>query len=391
MVWPLVVVAAAAALAQAYQAEKARGANSKTLDQMKKDFERMVPPGYDVSIMDPPALIREKIPEPTMDMSSITPEQYKLVGKYKPEIAPYILEQRPELIKETAGMKEGRQAQLDALRKLKSIASNDAGDPVLRQKMADAAQQSQIQSQSRQQSILQDMARRGMLGSGAGLAAQMQGSSDAMSNAARSSREAAAESYRNQLQALRDSASLGGQLRGDDLAMEGRNVDIINDFNQRTSKNRQAWEQYRSGTLNEAQKMNLAAAQQVADANVSQNNRYAVSERDRQDEIKKYLYGLRRDERDSQNRMSQYDAEWRRGERNNQNSLARQQFDDDYRIMAGKHGVAVQGMNNLNQATADRNQAIQGIGNSVTSGISQYQDKQEREKDREERRSYYGY
>lgn len=391
MVWPIVAVAGATALAQMYQSEKARGANAKTLAQMKADFDKLVPPGYNISIMDPPQYIKDKIPEPSMDMSSVTPEQYKLVGKYKPEIASYIEEQRPDLVKDTAGMKEGREAQLGALRKLKSIGDNQEGDPELRQAIANAGRQSQMQAQSRQQSILQDLARRGMMGSGAGLAAQMQGGSDAMSNAARSSQDAAVASYRNRLQALKDSASLGGQVRDADFQQERGNIDIINDFNQRTSKNRQAWEQSRAGNLNEAQKMNLAAEQQVSDANVGQNNRANYGERDRRDRLNQYLYGVRRNEQDRQNSMIESEANWKRGERDNENNLKSRQYDDQYRKLSGQHGAATQGMSQLNQATADRNQAIQGFGNAVVGGISEYQDRTDRQEDREDRRKYYGY
>ena len=328
--------------------------------------------------MDPPAYIKAKIPEPSMDMSKMTPEQYKIIGTYKPEVAPYIAESRPDLVKETAGMKEGRDAQLTALRRLKSIGSNQEGDPELQQAIADAGKKSQIQAQSRSQSILQDLARRGMMGSGAGLAAQLQGSSDAMETAARSSQDAAVSSYKNKLQALKDSAMLGGQVRGDDLAMEGRNVDIINDFNQRTSKNRQVWENARTGTLNDAQRMNLNAAQSVADQNVGQNNKYALSERDRQDQLQKYLYGIRSDEQNRQNSLIGAEATWNRDERNNQNKLAGDKFSDQLAITSGKNGLAAQGIAQTREAAQDRNQLYQGIGNSVTGGIQSAQDREDK-------------
>ena len=146
--WPVVAIAAAVALAQMYQSEKARGAEAKRLKQMEEEFKRLVPPNYDLSIMDPPEHIKTAIPEPTFEMGGITPEQFKLIGKYTPEIAPLILEERPELVKETAGMREGRDAQLNALRKLKTVAS-DRGDPEFLAAMAKAGRESQIQAQSK--------------------------------------------------------------------------------------------------------------------------------------------------------------------------------------------------------------------------------------------------
>ncbi len=380
---PVVIIAAAAAAAQYYQSEKARGANAKRLKELEAEFDKLVPPEYDLSVMDPPDYIKKAIPEPTMDMSAITPEQYKLIGKFKPEIAPFIAEQRPDLVKETAGMKEGRQAQLDALRQMKKV-SSDRGDPELQQAMYEAKQKGQIEAQSRSASLLQDMARRGTMGSGAGLAASLQGQSDSMNRASDTSRQAAVESYRNRLQALRDSASIGGQIRGDDMMMEGKNTDIINSYNERTSRNRQAWENSRTGTVNDANRMNLNAEQSIADRNVGQNNDAAYNERDRRDALQKYLYGIRSDERSTQNNIIENQAKWRQGERDNQNQLKGKQYDDAYRKTAGSQGLAAMGMQMNTQAAQDKNQAIQGVSNAGTAGYLGYVNQQNREKEMSE-------
>lgn len=385
----MVIAAVVTAAAQAYQSEQARGANKKKLKELEADFNKLVPPEYDLSIMDPPEYIQQTLQSPSFEMGEITPEQFKLVGKYKPDLAPFILEKNPELIKETAGMKEGRKAQLDALRQLKRV-SSEQGDPELAQAMSQAAKQSQIESQSRSASILQDMARRGTMGAGVGLAADLQGQSDSMERAASASRQAAVESYRNRLQALRDSASLGGQIRDQDFRMEGANTDIINSFNERTSKRRQSWENDRVGILNDAQRYNLNAEQAIANANTEQNNRARYNERDRRDGLLKYLYENKRGERDYLNYIAENEAKWRRGERDNANQLKAKQFDDDYRLTAGRQGLAMEGMEMNNQAAQDRNAAIQGVGNAATSYYSYKQSQADRQREEEERRRRYG-
>jgi hypothetical protein len=359
-------MAAATAAAQYYQSEKARGATKDRLKELEKDFNKLVPPGYDVKVSDPPAYIRQSVGEPTMDMSSITPEQYKQVEKYKPDVAPYILEQNPELVKESATAKEGQQARIDAMRRLKQVAS-EGGDPEFAQAMRKAAQNAQVEAQSRNQSVLQGMARRGQLNTGMQLAAQLQGNSDAMSRNAQMSGDAAVQSYRNKLQSLKDSAALGGQIRDDEMSLAGKNTDIINSFNERTSRNRQNWENQRVGTLNDAQARNIAQAQELANMNTGDRNKAAFADRDRRDQLQKYLYGIRNDERNYQNQLTDKEANWREEQRKYGNQMKSQDFDNQHRLTMGRQGIGVQGINYMREDTRDKNQAIQGLGNAAAS------------------------
>src|SRR5688572_10333263 len=129
MVAPLVVagaVAAASAIAQAYNSEKARGANDKRLKELRRIFESIVPPDYDVSIDDPPKYIESSLQQADLDFSRITPEQFKVVGQYSPEAAQFVAEANPTLLKGSATGQQGRQAQIDALRQMQSVAKGDS-------------------------------------------------------------------------------------------------------------------------------------------------------------------------------------------------------------------------------------------------------------------------
>lgn len=386
----VVAIAAAVALAQLYQAEKARGANERRLRELQADFDRLVPPEYNLSPMDPPAFIKQSVPEPSFNMADVTPEQFKLIGKYTPQIAAKVAEQRPELLKESAAAKEGRSAQMNALQRLKAISQQES-DPELAQALANANRQAQIQAQSRQQSILQDMARRGGLTSGMGVAAQLQSSSDAMERHAMQSQAAAAEQYRNRLAALRDSATLGGQIRGDEMAMEGRNVDIINDFNARTARSAQDWQNRRADVLNDAQRQNLAAEQRVADANVDTRNKYAQAQQERRDQLLRYLDQRRMGERAYQNDLTQREADWRRGERDNQNALKSRMYGDALQRMQGKHGMVGEYNALETQRAQDRNAAIQGFGNAAAGAYQAgvQRDESNAAQDRADRRAYF--
>lgn len=369
MVWPVVAVAAASALAQYYQSEKARGAEQARLNRLEADFKRLVPPNLDLSIMDPPHLIQDKIPEPTYDMTDLKPEMFKVIGNYSPELVPQILEQKPELIKETGGMKEGREAQLGALRKLKEIGAQDS-DPFLRQQLADAQRQAQAGAQSRQQSVLQDMQRRGGLNSGLGLMAQLQGGADNANRAAILGQQAAAEAYRNRLEALRGSAQLGGQIRDQDTELEGRNVGIINAFNERTSRSAQQQAAQRAQMLNEAQRFNLQNQQDIANQNIGMGNQYAIMNRDRKERIGEKVYDRASAERDKKNADIWKIAQWKDQQRNNANQgeLAKAGYGQaNFQQYANLSNM--QGQNSL-QGAADRNQALQGLTNAAIGGYT---------------------
>lgn len=385
-----VAVAAAGALAQLYQSEKARKASAERLAEIKAAFDALVPPKYNLTPMDPPKFITSKVKEPDIDYSKMTPEQFKLVGKYSPQLAPHIAEKNPKLVEDTAASREGRDAQLSALRKLRQVASSDQ-DPELQQQLDEASKRAQVDAQSRQQSVLQDAARRGSMDSGTALAASLQGGSDAMERSAMESSNAAVAAYKNRLSALRDSASLGGQVRGDEMEMESRNANIINDFNTRTSARRQAWEDQRVAMLNDAEIRNLDSEQRVSNANVDQNNRFAFGERDRHDRLMQDRYARQVDERGFQNEMIGRTADWKKGERDRGDDLADRMYKYDFDKLAATTGVAYAQDNRAMQGAQDRNAAIQGLTNAGVSAY-QYNDSNNRAnaaEDRADRRAYF--
>lgn len=379
-----------AALANYYQAEKARKAGEKRLAEIEAAFEALKPPDYDVSVIDPPELIMESIPEPAFDFSKLKPQEYKLLENFIPEIAPQIAEQAPQIVRDTEVGLEGREAQTEALQRLRDIASGEP-DPALQARLDEAAQRSQIESQSAREASLQDMARRGTLGAGGELAASLQGGSEAMSRGADASRDAAVAAYENQLRALRDSASLGGDIRGDELALEQSNTNIINDYNQRFSAAQQDYLYQAANQRNQAQMRNIEGRQTAADQNVSEQNRFAVQERNRQDALQRDLHDRRRGERAYQNQVRQADYANRRGEQDRQNQIKSQQYDDRYRKTSGAAGQAMEGINFQQQGARDRIAAVQGLADAFTTGAGTYADYSNRQEgaQRQDQRAFY--
>jgi hypothetical protein len=90
-----------------------------------------------------------------------------------------------------------------------------------------------------------------------------------MAQGAALSQQAAIEAYRQKLAATQQAGSMGRQLAGDELSMERANADVINDFNQRSSRQYQDYLNMRSQMQNDAQLRNLQVQQSTADRNVA--------------------------------------------------------------------------------------------------------------------------
>jgi hypothetical protein len=387
---PLTIAAAGSViggLVQAYNAAKARDANKAELDKIEQKFNELVPPEYDMSITDPPEQITQRIKSPefanaNFDLKSFTPEDYKLVGKYAPEVAQLVKEAAPTLINKTGDMKTGRDAQLKALQRFSQIGAGEF-DPEYQEAVTKSRLNAQAEAQSRQNSILQDFARRGQANSGLSLAAQIGGASNAMNTNAMQGLEAASQAYQNRLNALSQGAQLGSQISNEDRSLQAQNADIINAFNQRMAAGQNQYEQNRANMLNQAQLQNLQAAQGIANQNTEARNQAALADRNRLDELAKYTtnrnddlskynYNTQVQERDTQNQLAAQRAAWMAQQKAAQNQLKSQSYDDIYRKTSGAAGMAQQRGQNAMQGAADMNSAISGLtGLGMTYAMAQ--------------------
>lgn len=392
MTGALVAGQAISGLVQYYSAEKARGASQAQLQKIQDLYNQIKPPDYDLSITAPPQYHQEAIASPNFinmvqspnfDMSKYTPEKLQQVAQYVPTIAPLIKEAAPTLIQNSDAMKTGRSAQMAALQKLTQIGQGGF-DPEYQQKVQQAAMQAQNQAQSRQQSLMDSFARRGISGSGLELAANMSGNAQSMNQAAMANQQAATDAYRNQMQALAQSGQLGGQIFGQDEAMQGQNAAIINAFNQRMTAAQQNYEQQRALALTDAQAKNTATAQDLANQNVNNANNATLADRQRADQLAQFGYNasMQNAQMQNQNQQLQYQnavnsqqyqnqlaqslAQWQQQQKDSQNALKTQQYNNAMNKAAGLSGMYQGQANNILQNASDRNAAIGGF----TSGLS---------------------
>lgn len=362
MVAPLIIagaVAAATALMQYYNAERARKASAKRLKEIEGMFNAIVPPDLNVKIWDDPALVAS-IPEPAFNLEAVTPEMYEQVGQYVPQAAEVIAERRPELVEASQEAKRGREAQMEALESFRRIGRSEF-DPELQQKLAEASRKSRADAQSRQASVLQDAARRGQAGSLATMAAQMSAGEDAMQRQAIESQMAAAESYRNRLAALERSSDIGGQVRQGEMAEAARNADIINAFNERTSTRYQQAAQARADLANKGQLYNLGEQQRIADANVQARNESRYESMNRGNQLRQQQYQNKR-----QNRQDRLDIEQMKAK------LQQQIYDNEMAKAAARAGVGYERVKNDVGRAEAQNAAIGGLGQAGVGAATTY-------------------
>lgn len=376
MAWGLaaaVGIQAVSGIAQLFQSEKARKASNSRLNEIARAFEALVPPGYDISPNDPPEYIQGQLADANFDYSKLTPQQFQLVGTYAPEAAEYIAEENPTLIQGSAAAKEGRQAQLDTLRQIQQIARGGDNYP-LRSLFEQANQASQAEAQQRAQATMQDAQRRGMGNSGMTFAAMLQGNADSMAGGAAASRDEALAAYNARRDALTQAASLGGDIAASEYGIEQSNADILNSFNQRTTRAYQDYLNNRANLQNEAKLTNLQNAQNIANQNVSQNNQAQQWNISNNNQLAQQNYNNSRDERNYQNTLAENKANWAASEKDRQNALKTQSYNDQLAKLNGKYGIASAQNQATYQTAADRNNVFQGIADAFAGGLAQKRD-----------------
>ena len=390
----------ASGIAQFFNGLLARNASSERLKEVKKLYESLIPPNYDLSITDPPELHLQRLQMPEFTQSeegikwasqALDPKKLKLIEKFVPQVAERIIEADPTLIEKTEDMKLGSEAEKKALRRFMEVGEGEF-DPVYQQRVKDARDRAQAEAQSRNAAIQQDFQRRGIGGSGLELAAKIGSSADSMNRMAQMGLGAEAQAYQNQLQALSQGANLGGRIQDREISTQARNAAIINAFNERMSRRHQDWEQMRSNALNQADLRNIAEAQRIADFNSRTQNQYdrdrqsrmdnmalrnyqaRMDERNRQDALNKWRYAQEGKERAYQDNAAILGSKWRQDQKRYGNQMRSQAYQDQLGRLAGMSGIGRAQSQQALMAGRDQNQAIQGMMN-MGMLYQQHQDK----------------
>lgn len=205
---------------------------------------------------------------PDVEKQKLYLEKMKSAGVYSPEMEQALRQQDSEFGKVTTDPRL-KAAQLKALASLQEIGDSKGLDLTSRAKYNEMQSQLAQQEQGQRGAIMQNMAARGMSGSGFDLAALLSNSQSQSQNASQQGMNMAAEAQQRALQAIMQSGELGGSIRGQDFyeqAAKAQAQDAINRFN---TVNSQDVNSRNVQSRNNAQQSNLANDQSIANANVN--------------------------------------------------------------------------------------------------------------------------
>lgn len=165
-----------------------------------------------------------------------------------------------------------RSAQMSALSQLSNITQNQGMDAQEKNQIQQGINAVNTNEQGQTGAILQNAAARGVGGSGASLAAQLEASQAGANNASQNAMGAQAQASQRALSALSQQGALAGSIHGQDYnqALNAANAtDSINQFN---ARNQNAAMQANTQAKNQAQAYNIQEGQNIANQNTGLSN-----------------------------------------------------------------------------------------------------------------------
>jgi hypothetical protein len=167
------------------------------------------------------------VQEPTFDTSKLTPEQWKVVAQYAPDL---YQEKAPEEVKNLVDSPAMQQAQYKALGQLQEVADKGLGEA---DRLAAIEAQNAMQMQQRRgtESALQDLAARGRLGGGTEMRARIGAGQQAAEMGRGMGSDLQRQAIQNRLNAITQSGNLAGEIRGQNVDTSRQAAEIINRYN----------------------------------------------------------------------------------------------------------------------------------------------------------------
>lgn len=214
---------------------------------------------------------------------AIVLQQYKSAGTLTPEMEQYINAgpSKMENLQEDAAGKEGKAAQLNALRTLQQVGAGGM-TAMQRADLNKARMDADRDTQAKLASIMQNAQARGTAGGGSELAAQLSAAQEGANRQSEQGDRIAAMAQQNALEAMGKAGGLGGDIRGQSFNINAERAkagDIRNQFDVQNMINAQT---RNVGSKNTAQQFNLQNAQNIANANITGANQAAADAKNRQ-------------------------------------------------------------------------------------------------------------
>lgn len=225
--------------------------------------------------------IIEKVGAPPDLSAKIIMDQFQQVGLLTPEMEQAFSIELPKAA-QIQEDKQLRETQISALNELKKRGRVGL-TPEEKAQYNLSRRDVQKDLEAKNQQIKQDLAMRGQAGSGAEIAARLLSSQEGADRASEEADRINALASARALQAYKESADLGGNIRSQDFNVAQAKAGAEDEFNRFNVQNQIGREQRNVGSRNVAQEKNLDVKQQIASQNVNQANQ----ERLRQAEAKR--------------------------------------------------------------------------------------------------------
>lgn len=179
----------------------------------------------------------------------------------------------PDSVKQASDSPALRSAQVRGLEKIDAVARE--GLPLGERLAAQEAGRSLSRESGRVQGgITRNLQERGRAGGGTELQARLAGSQQASEQARGFGSDLAQYGVNNRLQAAQDLISGGGAIRGQDVALSGRNADTVNRFNQFISQMKTGANADNARASERSQGYNIGTRQDTANSNVGLRNAF---------------------------------------------------------------------------------------------------------------------
>jgi exonuclease VII small subunit len=197
-------------------------------------------------------------------------ERYEKGEELAPELMTILQETQNNVSKITED-KINKETQLEAIAALKARAQ---GGLTLQDRadLLEAQQQIDRQSQGQQKSIMQNMAARGMGGSGQELASRLMAGQQGAQLASQTGLNVAAQSRAEALRAMKDAAGMSEAYTQNQFGRDLTRAQSQDDMLRRNLDRQQQSMMYNVNAVNAAKAANLARAQSVSDRNVDMSN-----------------------------------------------------------------------------------------------------------------------
>jgi hypothetical protein len=191
-------------------------------------------------------------------------------GVYTPELEQEVNVAESEMgkIQEDTGLRDVQKSVLAQLGQLGKVGLGAEDRASLNQ----VRQGIQRDAEAKRQQVMQQMASRGMGGSGAELMSQLSAGQAAAEQASQQSDQIMAQAAAARRGALQQHADLASGVRSQDFGVNQAKATAIDERNRFLAQNTIARQRQNVGALNTAQQANLAEQQRIADANAAMQN-----------------------------------------------------------------------------------------------------------------------